>query len=204
MSIACHPLPTLHLLVALPAFVAVMIPPSPARAEVGGQVAADLDLGAPMDTTERTLIGGGGRFGWRFDLGPVWLQPEVAGGYTAFVDNTCEVCTTNDRAVRVTGGARIGGSGLISGVIEPALFGHAGYGWLRISTHYPEGQVTHFDLKGPAFDVGVALDVKVVRYFRFGVHGAYDVVVGRYETFQDVPVRAMKWISFGLHAGAAF
>jgi len=203
MLIACHPLSTLRLLLALPACAAVMAAPSPARAEVGGQVAAELDLGAPMDTTEKLAIGGGGRFGWRFGLGPIWLQPEAVGSVATFVYDTCNLCQTSDRAVRVTGGVRVGGSGLISGVIEPALFGHAGYGWVRVSAHYPEGEVISADRKGPAFDVGFALDVKAVRYFRFGVHGAYNVVVVHFEP-PAAPTWAMKWITFGLHAGAAF
>jgi len=179
--------------------------PSAARAEVGGQVAADLDLGAPY-SDKPLALGAAGRFGWRFDLGPVWLQPEAAGGYTAFDGATCDNCINATRAVRVLGGLRVGGRGLISGVIEPAVFGHGGYGWVWSGT---DSSPTDFPTRGPAFDVGFALDVKLVRRFRFGAHGAYNAVVGdvpgktHYQGEAPAPL-ANKWLSFGLHAGVAF
>jgi hypothetical protein len=175
----------------------VLVSPA-ARAEVGGHVDADLDLGAPMEGRNFAL-GGGGRFGWRFDFGPVWLQPEAGGSYVGFLCLDCSDAAATigaKHAARVLGGARIGGAGLISKVIEPALFGHAGYGWISSQD------------KGPAFDVGFALDVNAVRYFRFGAHGAYNVIASGREVStglgysQTTP--AVKWISFGLHLGVAF
>ena len=170
---------------------------SPARADSGAQIAADLELGAPMDGGTFAL-GGGGRFGWRFDLGPIWLQPEAAGHYVHFFggfgcDEWCP--DWQARASRALGGLRLGGAGLISGVIEPSLFGHAGYGFRSSKVH------------GPAFDAGFALDVKAARVFRFGIHGAYNVIVGR----SDLPPYsgpvswpATKWVTLGLHVGAGF
>jgi hypothetical protein len=191
----------LFLLLAAPALSLIA---SVAHADVGGQVAVDLDLGGPMDARPLAL-GAAGRFGWRFDLGPVWLQPEATGGYTAFVGTTCDLCVNAKRAVRVLGGARIGGSGLISGAIEPAIFGHAGYGWVWSGL---DDDSNDLHLRGPAFDVGFALDVKVVRYFRFGAHGVYNAVVGRVPESSQYqggdPPPAVKWISAGLHAGVAF
>ena len=199
-----------HFLAPACCLAALLLCPSPAHAEVGGRVDADLDLGAPMGP-EDLAVGVGGRFGWRFNLGPVWLQPEAGGHYFAFVHLNCpdDVCSQSKgrHATRVLGGARIGGAGLISKVIEPSLFGHAGYGWLTSKD------------AGPAFDVGFALDFNVVRYFRFGAHGAYNVVAAQsYSQFSTpggggLPIgdpisvifsSAEKWISFGLHVGAAF
>lgn len=170
-----------------------LLTPAPARAAGGGHIDADLDLGAPLDTGSLS-IGAGGRLGWRFDFGPVWLQPEVAGHYTSFLNaaNTDSSASGGSiHVVRVLGGARLGGAGLISGVIEPALFGHAGYGWFSSRT------------KGTAFDVGFALDVKIVRHFSFGAHGAYNVVADSSE-FIGASVPAFKWVSYGVHAGAYF
>jgi len=187
------------LVLAVPALSLVAIP---AHAEVGGQVAADLDLGGTMDARP-LAVGAGGRFGWRFDLGPIWLQPEALGGYTAFLGEVCDSCILiHQRAVRALGGLRIGGSGLVSGVIEPAIFGHGGYGWAWTGIGFPTDP-----LKGPAFDVGAAFDVKVVRYFRFGAHGAYNAVLANrggptYQGGGGFP--AVKWLSFGLHAGVTF
>jgi hypothetical protein len=166
-----------------------------ARAESGVHVSADFNLGSLISSGALT-VGGGGRVGYRADLGPVWLQPEAAGDYMAFTLVGCDACKVGGHGARVMGGLRLGGSGLISGVIEPALFGHGGYGWVTPTS------------KGPAFDVGFGFDVKAVRYFRFGAHGAYNVVSGTGADgglYQPTPVSAAaKWISFGLHAGAAF
>jgi len=168
-----------------------LLTPALAFAEVGGHVDADFDLGT--SATEGALtVGGGGRFGWRFDLGRVWLQPEVGGHYTALTLVGCDLCVHGAHVARVTGGARLGGSGLISGVIEPALFAHGGYGWLTS------------EAKGPVFDVGFALDVAAVRYSRFGVQGAYNLISPTPGEPGTPVIVTARWISFGLHAGAVF
>ena len=60
------------------------------------------------------------------------------------------------------------------------------------------------DRSAPTFDFGVALDVTAFRLLRLGVHGAYDVVAAPTrltdrEGFQG----AVRWLSYGLHLGAA-
>ena len=212
-------------ILALAPLAALALATSPARAqepaaplrELGVHLDADLDLGAPMGYVESRLsFGAGGRLGWRFDLGPVWLQPEAGGHYTVFTRWSPDVLPCDDckfrlteHPVRVLGGLRLGGAGLVAGVIEPALFGHAGYGWDRSGTPSlvtAEGTTLPriVDRRGPAFDVGFAFDVKIVRTLRFGLHAAYNVVVGSPPSYppgrsQD----AVRWLSYGLHAGVA-
>ena len=201
--------------------------PIPAPRALGLRLDADLDLGSPMGMSESRLsLGVGGRLGWRLEVGPVWLQPEVGGSYTAFTTYTprgspnplmpdplfCEVCLhlITEHPARVFGGLRLGGAGLISGVIEPALFGHAGYGWVTSGVdgyRSWSGSINPaylLDRSAPTFDFGIALDVNAFRQVRFGVHGAYDVVA--YPTrvtdragFQG----AVSWLSYGLHLGVA-
>jgi hypothetical protein len=181
--------------------------PTPARADVGARVDADLELGGPIGFEARSFaVGAGGRLGWRFDLGPLWLQPEVGGSYVAFLGNVDFanhlVTYTGKHVTRVTGGLRLGGAGLIARVLEPALFGHAGYGWA-------DGEYTDLPMrKGPAFDVGLAIDLKLVRHLSLGVQGAYNVV-----TFPPPPYyldldasrsASVQWVSFGVHVGASF
>lgn len=171
----------------------LLLAPTAARAAGGGHVDADLDLGAPMETGT-FAVGAGGRLGWRFDLGPVWLQPEAGGYYTSFLNvrpTDALPSGASTHAVRALGGARLGGAGLISGVIEPALFGHAGYGWISSQ------------VKGPAFDVGFALDLQLVRHLSFGLQGAYNVVADQID-YIGGGTSALKWISYGVHAGASF
>jgi hypothetical protein len=168
--------------------------PSTANAEVGGRVDLDLDLGAPMIDRDITF-GIGGRFGWRFDVGPAWLQPEAGGSYTFFHCSNCPDITffrSDLRVARMFGGLRLGGAGLVARVIEPAIFAHAGYGWLSSS------------LSGPSADFGFSLDVHFVRYFRFGAHAAYNVVSTSSEHDYGEIHYASKWISAGLHLGVAF
>ena len=195
-------------LLAAPARADVPVPAPPR--ELGAHLDADLDLGVPKGFDESRLsFGAGGRLGWRFDLGPVWLQPEAGGQYTVFTRPEsaipCALCKyfLTEHPVRVFGGLRLGGAGLIAGVIEPALFGHAGYGWDTSglpSVVTPDGRLTAHvvDRKGPAFDVGFALDVRLVRHFRFGLHAAYNVVVPAAESTDGV-----RWLTYGLHLGAA-
>jgi hypothetical protein len=187
-------------LVASLALALVTLAPFRARAELGGQVAADLDLGAPMggsSDTSMLALGVGGRFGWRFGLGLAWLQPEVGGQYVGLVPCSSDLCDISGprHAVRVFGGLRLGGSGLVSKVIEPSLFGHAGYGWIGSG------------LGGPSFDVGFALDVVAVRLFRFGVHAVYgDVAARKPEPNVETGVVTVtaSWLAFGVHTGVAF
>jgi hypothetical protein len=174
-------------------FLPLLLAPTPARATGGGHIDADLDLGAPM-ATGTFALGAGGRLGWRFDLGHVWLQPEAGGHYTSFLNvGPTETSTSGAslHAVRVLGGARLGGAGLISGVVEPALFGHAGYGWISSQ------------VKGPAFDVGFALDLKLATHLSLGVQGAYNVVADQID-YLGGGTSALKWISYGVHVGASF
>jgi hypothetical protein len=173
--------------------LAALLDPTAALAAGGGHVDADLDLGAPMDGGSLAL-GIGGRFGWRFDFGPVWLQPEAGGQLHQLSrrrsngdEHIGRVLARRPRLPR----RALGGAGLIAGIIEPALFGHAGYGWISST------------LSGPAFDAGFALDVKVVRHFSFGAHGAFNDVSAQ-TGFIGVGPLAFRWISYGLHAGVSF
>jgi hypothetical protein len=176
---------------------------APAHADPGGRVAVDLDLGGPIGVDARSFaIGAAARFGWRFDLGPVWLQPEVGGGYVAFVGSDSYWWTATRypaaRAGRVTGGVRLGGEGLIARVIEPALFGHAGCGWIT--------QASGYDLlRGPTFDAGVALDAKLTRRFSVGLQSAFNVVAAPAPS--EAPYlgpATVRWLSYGVHAEARF
>ena len=184
--------------------------PAPAPRQLGLRLDADLDLGAPMGISESRLsVGVGGRL----DVGPVWLQPEVGGSYTAFTTYTprppknplmpdpytfCEVCLhlIDEHPARVVGGLRLGGAGLISGVIEPAIFGHAGYGWVTSGVH-------EYRPWSGGVSAAYILD-RIVRHFRFGLHAAYNVVISLPTSeYGASPHDDVKWLSYGLHLGVA-
>jgi hypothetical protein len=185
--------------------------PAPPRL-LGAHLDADLDLGAPMGLDESRLsYGVGGRFGWRFQLGPAWIQPEGGGHYTAFrrfvIERGCAPCQflVTEHPARAFGGLRIGG-GVGESVLEPALFGHAGYGW--VTTGFQGSDAVGvpsrvFDRSGPAFDAGVAIDVKLLRHLGLGVHGAYNVIVSSQVSPFLLWSGAVRWISYGIHVGGA-
>jgi hypothetical protein len=168
---------------------AVLAAATPASA--GGTLDVDFNF-ATLVGPERLLYGVAGRAGWRFDLGPAWIQPEAGGEYMAV---PCCLNGVQIHVARVLGGARLGATDRIGGVVEPSLFGHAGYGWLAPS------------MNGPTFDVGVALDVRLVPRFRFGVQGAYNVVTVPPSPSYLAEVMSpytVQWVSFGVHAGVSF
>jgi hypothetical protein len=88
---------------------------------------------------------------------------------------------------RVLGGARFG----LSGIFQPALYGHAGIGWLGAGRD------------GRAFDGGFSLGFKLIPVLRFGAQIGYNVLtvpndgaVGQTTT--------MKWLSYGAFAAVEF
>ncbi len=164
-----------RLLSALGSFVFVSaIAPRAARA--GVFLGAELDAGGGFDMPAGTHVGYGflASIGYRILLGPVFLQPEAEAGYSVFPG-----AFTPPHAARNLGGVRFG----FGGVVQPAIFGHAGAGWLTSN------------IAGPAFDAGLSLSFKLVPFFLFGAQAAYNVVM----VLSDGT--ATRWVSFGVHAG---
>ena len=185
---------------ALAALTLAAVALASAEARAGGYVAADFDIGGPMDASgARYALGIGGRAGWRFDLGPVWIGPELGSSYLAYWGASDDAfMTTNGalpHAARILAGMRFG----LGGRVQPAFYGHAGAGWLGAHE------------VGPAFDAGLALDFALVPHFVFGAQLGYNVVaVWRGRTGMMGPVEIIetpavaRWVSTGLHAGVAF
>jgi hypothetical protein len=147
------------------------------EARAGFYFGAEFDAGTLLSPPPGAKNGWGfaGTAGYRFGLGPVFLQPEAMGQYLVFpFDMTDALHTT-----RVLGGARFG----LGAMVQPQIFGHAGVGWLGSG------------LDGPAFDVGFALGFKLIPLLRFGAQVGYNVV-----TIRSADL-ATKWIEYGVHAG---
>ncbi len=213
-------------------------------AHAGPTVAADLDLGTPVgrgiaasiasavpptgpvaSLPALWIVGFRVRAGWRFDVGPVWLLPEIGGGYD--VERTHEGTGIHGYPLpRGFGGARAGVSLPLAPLVrfEPGIYGHVGYAryWL---TGGPDD--------GLANDVGLSLDLRILRYLIVGAQVGYDVVT----VWKSPPVSpsyppppmsgcsafgpcsgsqlpppasggsvalADKWLSYGVHAGVLF
>jgi hypothetical protein len=177
----------------LPILVLVTLLPTPALA--GGHIGVDFDAGAPIHGVDGVATGLGARLGWRFDLGPVWLQPETGG---SFVTVTRVKDGYPMYVPRFLWGGRLGLS--VSRVVQPSVFGHGGVGW-RVN-----------EARGPAADVGVALDLTLVPHFSFGAHLAYNFVgadhtIGPNYAMMMIPSltrEAIAWLSAGVHGGFTF
>lgn len=168
-----------------PCLAATMLASSrEARAGVilGAEYAAALGIDMPAGTPStmgaslpnlRSGYGFLGTLGYRIGLGPLFLQPEVQGSYTIFPGDA----DARAHVARALGGARFG----LSGVFQPAIFGHAGVGWLAD------------DSDGQAFDVGISLAFKLIPVLSFGAQASYDVVTVASSGL------ATKWLSYGAH-----
>jgi len=153
----------------------VLASPREARAgfHVGGELDAASTFGAPAG--HGNGFGFVGQLGYRFTLGPVFLSPEAQGSYLVFPYRDAGAGSAL-HATRVLGGARFG----LSGLVQPALYGHAGIGWLGS------------DRNGRAFDGGFALGFKLIPYLRFGAQVGYNVVTIQNDLGSGVST-TLKW-----------
>ncbi len=160
----------------VPALVAGLLLTASREAAAGPSIGADFNLGKPVGDTGGSLTTGiDGRLGYRIGLGPIFLEPEIGGGYLAFSGSGA-----SQHLERVFAGGRFG----LGGLVQPQIYGHGGYGWITSDLHGPEG------------DVGFALNFKLIPYFHFGAQVGYNVV--------STDFGAAKWVNFGLNAGVTF
>jgi hypothetical protein len=160
-----------------PCLTAAVLLAAPREARAGVYLGAEFDAGTLFSPPSGAKNGWGfaGTAGYRFGLGPVFLQPEAMVQYLVFPFEGADALHTT----RILGGGRFG----LGSMVQPQIFGHAGVGWLGSG------------LDGPAFDVGFALGFKLIPLLRFGAQVGYNVV-----TIKSADVSA-KWIEYGVHAG---
>jgi hypothetical protein len=157
------------------------------EAHAGPHIGLDLDLGTAFANRLQFSYGLGGRLGYKVGLGPIFILPEIGGHYMLFgtSDARGNVLYAT-RAGRVFGGGAIG----FGRVVQPSIFGHAGFGWLNGGN------------AGPAADVGAALDIRIVRFFSLGAAVSYNTVTVLKEGTNVI--ESARWINFGLRAGVTF
>jgi hypothetical protein len=235
MTIPSLPSRSLPLLIT-PLALAVSLTLAPS-AHAGPTVAADLDLGTsvkrdylpagdqnpePYSPSALYVTGFRIRAGWRFDVGPVFLLPEIGGGYDVERFAFSGFPTITSSLPRVFAGGRAGLSLPLAPLLrlEPAIYGHVGDAWYQ-------GEVRG---NGLATDVGLALDLRILKLVLVGVHVGYDVVT----VWESLPSGDMvnppapncvqtvtgcvpqtpvstgpfaladRWVSYGVHAGVLF
>jgi hypothetical protein len=154
----------------------------------------DFDGAAPVSTPQfadgNDLKGGGGmkiRAGERIRLQPgLHITPEVGYGYTHLFATDDNGNAYDWDLHRIFAGARLE----IGRFFVPALYGHVGYGW------QVTGDPTVQGTDGPSFDVGGALDLRVIPHLGLGVHVEYVTVAAEHDS--------IDWVAVGLHASIVF
>jgi hypothetical protein len=173
------------------------------QAHAGPTIGLDLDLGTAFQTRQNQSavdfsLGGGGRLGYRFGIpgSIVYLQPEIGGHYMRFGLNSQNV--GYDGAGILNGGLKLG----LSGIVQPNIFGHLGVGFMTYSSLTGANTYTDTGYLGPAADVGVGLDFRVVPGFLLGAQVAYNsVLIPQSDPSSPVQVYgAAKWVNFGVNA----
>lgn len=173
-------------------FVFALFLTAPAEARANPTVALEFNVGVPRLPRDElsTGVGFDARVGDEVFLDPVYLTPEVTGGYVAL----------GSTVARFGAGLRFG----VRTTVAPALFIHAGYGVISYAiASAPEA--ASGAVEGVAFDTGFALDFRPEMSFSAGIHVAYNGILG----ITDLPAERsafgqMHWLSLGAHAAAYF
>jgi hypothetical protein len=161
------------------------------------QLGFDLEGVAPLNAP--SVNGGpaeiGGGAGFKVRLGEqirfpgtgVRLTPEIAYAYDHLWAADGLGNSYDWSMNRLIAGARLG----FGRIIVPSVYAHIGYGWRQTDAAYVTGQDG-----GLAFDVGGAIDFRVVPHFGFGAHLEYAQVT----TDVDTP----QWLAIGGHIDFLF
>jgi hypothetical protein len=147
-------------------------------------VGVNLPQGNPND-----LKGGGGfkfRVGEQLRFPGIRFTPEVGYGYDHLWANDDSGNQLGWDMNRIFAGARLG----FGQIVVPTIYAHAGYGWRQTSATYVTG-----GNGGLAYDVGGALDLRLIPHFGFGAHLEYAAI--------DIPYQP-QWVALGLHADLVF
>ncbi|HVK69062.1 MAG TPA: hypothetical protein VM694_31610 [Polyangium sp.] len=154
----------------------------PSTARAGISVGADMNVGVvtsgggPLGDVGSGI---GGRIGYRANLGPFAITPEIGGSYLRL--NSVE---TPMRGV-------VGGRLALRGVVQPSIFAH--YGLALVQR----------DVRGPTYDLGGAVDFSA-SIVRVGVHAGYVAVQGTLDRGVYSVYTPLEWVELGLHAGLGF
>jgi hypothetical protein len=162
----------------------------PTMLELGFDLEGAVPVNLPRFLDGNDVQGGGGikvRVGEQIRLqGGLRFTPEGGYGYDhLFASDDAGNAYSWDMH-RFFGGARLA----FGRFLVPVIYAHLGYGWRRT------GDPTVPEAGGLAFDVGGALDLRVVPHFGIGLHFEYATI--------DAEPYAPAWTAFGLHVDLLF
>lgn len=141
-------------------------------------VAVDVGAAFPSGAESSDGWGAGLRFGRRYHVTLLSLDPELDVAYHNFGDGKTE-------AFRVLGGGRLG----IDAGLEPSVFAHAGVG------HYGAPAGSHTSL---GYDLGAALDLTMLPVISFGPHVMFAGIAG------TNTIEPLSWFEVGGHVSFTF
>jgi hypothetical protein len=119
------------------------------------QIGGDLDMAFPIDSSGNTGAGFGIRLGQQWHVPLIALTPEIGFTYHGFSGDDAP------STYRGIAGLRLG----IGEVLRIGPYGHLGYG------HFTPAHGSSDN--GFTYDVGGFLDITLLPFFDFGVHGGY-------------------------------
>lgn len=139
----------------------------------------------------QAAIGGGGGFkiraGEQFRFQGVRFTPELEYGYDHLWAGDGYGNGYSWDMNRIAAGARLA----FGRIIVPVIYGHIGGGWRQTSSPFVYGGEG-----GLAFDLGAALDFRVVPHFGFGAHIEYAQIA--------TDVNSPQWVAIGGHIDLNF
>jgi hypothetical protein len=166
------------------------------EAQYALQLGFDLEGAVPVGVNTpgdaNTLKGGGGfkvRVGEQLRFPGIRFTPEVGYGYDHLWANDDLGNQFGWDMNRIFGGARLS----FGQILVPVVYAHIGYGWRQLGNGWTN-EITGGN-GGLAYDVGGALDLRVVPHFGFGAHLEYAAI--------DIPYQP-QWVALGLHADLIF
>jgi hypothetical protein len=165
---------------------------APYAVELGFDLEGAVPVGINVPGTANDLRGGigfKGRLGYQLRYPGIRFTPEFGYGFDhlwAQDDNNNQFGWDMNRFF---GGARLS----FGRFVVPTVYAHLGYGWRQLSQ--TASQVITGANGGLAYDVGGALDLRLVPHFGIGAHLEYAAI--------DIPVQP-QWIAVGAHADIIF
>jgi hypothetical protein len=164
----------------------------PYALQLGFDLEGAVPVGINTPGSANTLKGGGGfkvRVGEQLRFPGIRFTPEVGYGYDHLWANDDSGNQYGWDMNRIFGGARLS----FGQILVPVIYAHLGYGWRQLGQAWTN-QISGGN-GGLAYDVGGALDLRVVPHFGFGAHLEYAAI--------DVPFQP-QWVALGLHADLIF
>jgi hypothetical protein len=158
-------------------------------------IGADLEGALPLNmptSSGSSVTGGGGfkiRVGEQFRFPGLRVTPELGYGFDhLFAQDQADPNEVYGQDLhRVFAGARLA----FGRVLVPVIYAHGGFGWRGTDNPNDQGNDNGF-----MFDVGGAVDLRVIPHFGIGAHVEYDQIF--------TPLDQPKWLALGLHADIVF